>query len=334
MKFRLYIRGLALLLFCSLNPWVVAAPLTERPDVQAFISQMVQQYSFNSQELTRLLDTVQLHEDVVSRKSIPYSAKPWNQYQKFFVNPTRIEDGVKFWQTNQQVLTKVEQAYGVPASVITAILGIETNYGRSPLKYRAIDSLASLAFNYPPRSAYFTKELREFLLLTREQGIDPLSVKSSYDGGLGLPQFMPSSYRAYGVEIDGDKRADLINSIADSIASIANYLKQHGWQPKGYIAVPFQTSVKTQWPYQTIPPQLTIAQLLKEDVHPIVSIRPSERANRLSFPGEDKLEHWLIFNNFYVITHYNTSPMYALAVYQLSKQLSIRYQQEKINEKL
>ncbi|MDF2866560.1 MAG: mltB 2 [Gammaproteobacteria bacterium] len=321
------------LLACSFNSWVRAAPLAERADVQAFIQQMVSQYQFDERELTKLFNTVQLHTDVVARKSVPYNARPWYQYEKLFVNPERIEQGVKFWHTHHQVLTEVEKNYGVPASVIIAILGIETSYGRAPLNYRAIDSLATLAFNYPPRAPYFTKELREFLLLTREQGIDPLTIKSSYDGGLGLPQFMPSSYRAYGVEIDGNKRGDLMNSVPDSIGSIANYLKIHGWQPGGYIAIPSQATKIKEWPYRRVAPQHSLKELIQEGIQPIPSVKTTERANVLALAGEQGPEHWLIFNNFYAITRYNTSPMYALAVYKLSQQLTARYKQELLHEK-
>lgn len=322
------------LLACSFSGWAKAAALTERADVQSFIQQMVNQYQFNERDLIKLFNAVELHTNVVAHKSIPYSARPWYLYEKQFVNAERIKQGLNFWRAHHKILTKVEKAYGVPASIIVAILGIETNYGNAPLKYRAIDSLASLAFNYPPRAPYFTKELREFLLLTREQALDPLSINSSYDGGLGLPQFMPSSYRAYGVEIDGKKGVDLINSIPDSIASIANYLKIHGWKPGGTIAHPAQVDTIKERPYRRIEPQYSLKELIKEGIRPIPPFQTAERANVMALSGEHGPEYWLIFNNFYAITRYNTSPMYALAVYKLSQQLSIRYKQERLHEKL
>ncbi len=322
------------LLACSFSSWVNAAPLAERADVQAFIQQMVNQYQFNERDLIKLFNAVQLHTDVVARKSVPYSARPWHLYEKQFVNAERVEQGLKFWRAHHQVLSKVEKAYGVPASIIIAILGVETNYGNAPLKYRAIDSLATLAFDYPPRAPYFTKELREFLLLMREQGLDPLAINSSYDGGLGLPQFMPSSYRAYGVEIDGKKGADLINSIPDSIGSIANYLKIHGWQPGGTIAHPAKAATIKEWPYRRIEPQYSLKELIKAGIRPVSPLQTTERANVIALAGEKGPEHWLVFNNFYAITRYNTSPMYALAVYKLSQQLTTRYKQERLHEKL
>lgn len=310
------------------------ASLLTRPEVQAFLREMVIKYQFDENQLQQLFSKIELRADVAAKKAIPYSAKPWYQYEKSFVNPSHINEGLNFWRTHSKVLQQVEDTYGIPAGVIVAIFGVESSYGRSKLKYRAIDSLATLAFNASPRANYFSRELREFLLLTREQNLDPLSVKSSYDGGLGLPQFMPSSYRHYAVKIDGDNHSDLFTSIPDSIGSIANYLRQNGWQPGGMIALPAMTKEAKEWPYARVQPQYTLPEISRQGVYPLTPVNTTERANILTMAGEAAPQHWLIFNNFYAITRYNSSPMYALVVYQLSQQLTQRYKQETSYEEI
>jgi membrane-bound lytic murein transglycosylase B len=328
MKKLRYLTCLILLIVGQLGFCATAPLLTSRPDVQAFINMMVKDYHFNPQALNQVFAQVQINPQIIATMTAPYEAKPWAIYQKLFVNEQRIEEGIKFWKEHDKLLAAIEKQYGVPAHIILAILGIETHYGQAKFKYRAIDSLATLAFDYPPRSKYFTKELREYLLLTREQQLDPLALPSSYAGALGMAQFMPSSYRAYSVNFNHPNKPNLFNSTADNIASVANYLKVNGWRPGEAITTPAKIKGTFSLGPTVIKPQYPLYELMQKGIYPSDKQPTNQLASVLTLANQD-LEHWLVFNNFYVITRYNKSPLYAMAVYQLSQELAARYKQEK-----
>lgn len=202
----------------------------DKQDMQRFIDEMANQHKFKRSELQELLDNARIHQSILNAISRPAEAKPWYKYRTIFLNPARIKGGVKFWNDNAITLKKASQRYGVPPEVMVAIIGVETRYGRHKGSFPVIDSLATLAFAYPPRSKFFRGELKEFLLMTREEKINPLKQMGSYAGAMGMPQFISSSFRNYAVDFDGDGFRDLWNNPADAIGSVANYFKRHGWK--------------------------------------------------------------------------------------------------------
>jgi membrane-bound lytic murein transglycosylase B len=242
-------------------------------------------------------------------------ATPWCAYRAIFLTPEKVKQGVKFWQKHAETLATVEQQYGVPAEIIVAIIGVETQYGKNKGSYRVIDALTNLAFDYPRRSKYFCGELEEYLLLTREQSLDPLEPVGSYAGAIGQPQFMPSSYRRYGIDFSGSHHADLCNNSADAIASVANYFKAHGWKTGEPVAMR-ANEARAQ----------SSSAVYKEVLEPRdkrATKLPLERRRVLAtfmiFETDSAPQYWLGFHNFYVITRYNSSAYYAMAVYQLSQ---------------
>lgn len=294
-----------------------------RPDVSGFIDRMVMDHAFDRDGLAGLLDQVAPREDIIAAISRPAESKPWYKYRPIFLTPERIRQGAEFMAANAGALARAETVYGVAPEIVTAIIGVETFYGRQAGGYRVIDALSTLAFDYPPRSAFFLGELEQYLLLTREEGIDPLTIKGSYAGAMGKPQFMPSSYRHYAVDFDGDRKRDLWNNTDDAIGSVARYLNEHGWQPHQSVASPAGVEGDGYQAYldQGLLPAATLAELRKSGVTPEAPLPEDLPAALIRLEGENAPEYWLGFKNFYVITRYNRSPLYAMAVYQLSEEI-------------
>ena len=290
--------------------------------LQAFIEHMSVTHQFDRSELSDLFEAVEIKDDILKKISTPAEGLPWYKYRKIFMTDARIDGGVKFWQENEQALSAVQQQYGVPAEIITAIIGVETAYGQNTGKYRVIDALSTLAFAYPPRSKFFLKELEDFLLLCKEGQINPLEPTGSYAGAMGMPQFMPSSYRAYAVDFDNNGRPDIWHSNSDVIASVGNYFVRHGWHKEQLIAEPITNNKEKGGITDSLKPNLRIAQL-QSFAETISKLLPSEtKVKLLSFKQEHAEELWATLENFYVITRYNHSPLYAMAVYQLSQAIS------------
>jgi membrane-bound lytic murein transglycosylase B len=294
--------------------------------VNVFINRMVATYGFDKKELNELFQAVEIKEDIIKKISSPAEAMPWYKYRKIFMTDARINGGVKFWQENQSTLIVVEKQTGVPAEIIIAIIGVETAYGQKTGSYRVIDALATLAFAYPPRSKFFLGELESFLLLCREEHLNSLMPIGSYAGAMGMPQFMPSSYRSYAVDFDGDGHRDIWHNDSDVIASVANYFIKHQWQPGKAVAFPASATGKH---YKTalnseLKPDLRVDQLELLNLKISRPLPFNTKVKLLSFeqeafgqkPGE---ELWVGLDNFYVITRYNHSPLYAMVVYQLSQ---------------
>ena len=206
------------------------AQAADLPGIPAFIDEMVAKHQFKREELQLAFRRAEYRTDVIDSITKPAILKPWVEYRPYFVNPQRIEGGVQFWKKYSAALKRAEQKYGVPQEIIIGILGVETIYGRNAGRYLALDALTTLAFDYPRRAEFFRDELEQYLLLAREQGFDLMGIQSSYAGALGIPQFMPSSYRRYAVDYNGNGKIDLMNEPEDAIGSVANYLKQYGWQ--------------------------------------------------------------------------------------------------------
>ena len=288
-----------------------------------FIGQMVSEHQFNAAELVDLFDKVELNETIIQRISKPSEAMPWYKYRKIFLKQPRIKAGVEFWQDHDETLAKVEQEMGIPAAIIVAIIGVETQYGQHTGKFRVIDALSTLAFAYPPRSQFFSKELREFLLLCRDGQIDPLTPTGSYAGAMGMPQFMPSSYTSYAIDFDRDNQRDIWHNPDDVIASVGQYFAKHGWkkgQPVAFhLCDKIHKTVKTE---PSLKEDLSLIKCNSENPNISKPLLSTKKAKIIAFEQENGEEIWAALENFYVITRYNHSPLYAMAVYQLSLAIS------------
>lgn len=296
---------------------------SQRADVQGFMLQMHRQHGFEQTKLCTIFSEVKPQPSIVKTITKPQEGKttPWYTYRAIFITPARAKEGARFWHEHEKVLAKVSKQYGVPAEIIVAIIGIETRYGQNEGDFRVIDALTNLAFDYPRRSDYFRSELEQYLLLTREQHLDPLEPTGSYAGAIGEPQFMPSSYRRYGIDFSGGHHADLCHNPADAIASVGNYFHQHGWKTGEAVAVRVKVTSDDVTPFitQKLKPVWSLKELTKHGITPESAIVTPDRAVFMSFEGKTATEYWLGFTNFYVITRYNSSRYYAMAVYQLAQ---------------
>ncbi|RLA01153.1 MAG: lytic murein transglycosylase B [Gammaproteobacteria bacterium] len=302
---------------------VVADPdLTGLAD---FIEQMQSQHGFSEVELEKVFADVEVKQSIIKAISRPAEkSKPWYEYRKIFLGSSRIDGGVKFWNKHADSLAKAEQKYGVPAKIIVAILGVETKYGGNVGGYRVVDALSTLAFEYPPRSKFFKSELENFLLLTRDEGMSPLAAKGSYAGAMGLPQFMPSSYRHYAVDFDGDGHTDIWTNPNDAIGSIANYLKVHGWISGESIVHRTTVKGKSYLPLveKGMKPSIERETLKSVDISLQKLPDGTDLLALIELEQENGPEFWLARQNFYSITRYNHSTMYAMAVTQLGEEIS------------
>lgn len=298
--------------------------LLQQADTRIFIEQLIKHDQFNRQDVVNALKQAQYQPKIVELMERPYEKKDWDIYRDLFLTQERVNEGLVFWKENQSILAAVEKQYGVPAEIIVAILGVETRYGKRQGDYRVLDALATLAFYYPKRSAYFSKELREYFLLCREHHVPITTYIGSYAGAIGQPQFMPSNYREYAIDYTSKGHRDLINNKQDVIASVANFFKEHGWQTGQMITTQAQI---TGWRYRKINTNTkqvayAVKQLAREGVRPLNGGNKTPNyAGLIELPTAKGPEYWLAYPNFYAITRYNSSPQYALAVYLLSQQI-------------
>ena len=298
--------------------------LLHRKDVQHFMNKMVRQYHFDRRQLIAIMKEAQYQPQIIESMEKPYEKKTWDVYKELFLTPDRVQAGVDYWKANQKSLERAEKEFGVPANVIVAIIGVETLYGKHQGNYRVLDALTTLAFHYPKRSDFFTKELGEYLLLCRERGISATELKGSYAGAMGKPQFMPSSYRYYAVDFTGNGKRDLINEDSDVIGSVANYFHKHGWKMNEGVA---QLAKVSGTHYQTLTKNSKAAdyafkRIVEAGVQPVsAAVKHPAKAGVIELTTRNGQEYWVAYPNFYVITHYNTSPQYALVVYIFSQQL-------------
>lgn len=313
--------------------------LTERADVKAFMQMMVKKHHFDSAQLKSWLSKAKIQPAILTSIAKPAEKLTWERYQPIFITPKRIDEGVVFWQQNKTALAKAEKEYGVPAEVIVAIIGVETFYGKHAGQYSVLDSLVTLGFDYPPRSKFFLSELEEFLLLAREEKWDPTQIKGSYAGAMGKPQFIASSYRRYAIDFNKKGKRDLLNNVDDAIGSVANYFKVHGWKKDGPIAVPAKVKgpqFKDVVANSTNPkPERSLQQLSQMGISvgqgAGLDIKKSGALPfaLIALEGKTGPEYWLGAQNFYVITRYNHSNLYAMAVYTLSEKIKTAYKNEK-----
>lgn len=302
-------------------------PFVDEPAVLEFARDMEQGHGFNTAELLGQIARTQPNARVLQLIQPPSSPqqRSWERYRPRFLNERRIERGVRFWQENQDTLVRARTFYGVPEEVIVAIIGVETEYGRNTGGFSVLEALATLAFHYPRRAEFFRTELEQFLLLARENQLDPLAVKGSFAGAIGIPQFMPGSQRRYAIDFDGDQRIDLSGSVDDAIGSVARFLEQHGWQTDQPVAVPATVAGEPDPELLAagIRPSLRIDQLASQGIMAAASPTATVTLVDLVSPGK-VTEYWLGFDNFYVITRYNRSSFYAMSVFQLSQAIRQR----------
>ncbi len=296
-----------------------AGPL-DGAQVERFIADMQRAHAFDAGALRDMFRHAVRLDSVLAAMSKPAEIKPWYAYRPIFITPERIKAGTEFWATHAATLEAASRGYGVPSAVICAIIGVETFYGRNTGSHRVVDALATLAFHFPSRGEFFRRELEQYLLLAREESVEPLSLKGSYAGAMGLPQFIPSSYRAYAIDFDHDGHRNIWSDPADAIGSVANYLQRHGWQPAQPIALPAVTSqANGALASPTVELGHTLGDFAAAGARPVAAADPALKAVLLAFEASttDK-DYWFGLKNFYVITRYNRSPKYALAVAELA----------------
>lgn len=289
----------------------------ERAEIQAFIEETAQEFDLDKQQIADLLGQAETKQAILDAISRPAErVVPWFEYRERFLTERRIQQGADFWTANAKSLEAVRDP--AIAATIAGILGVETSYGRITGRYRVIDALATLAFDYPPRAPFFRGELQQFLLLAREEQVDPRSALGSYAGAMGIPQFIPTSYRKFAIDGDGDGKRDLWSSWEDVISSVANYLRVHGWR-EGEPIVTHATIENTDLSRFDLALALneTVGSLRDKGVEFVTDQPDDAPAMFVVLQGKDGPEYRVGFNNFYVITRYNRSTMYSLAVHEL-----------------
>ncbi len=314
---------LFLMLFC------VPVLAADHPGTDDFVSRAASEYGLSESDVRALLMEAEYKQSIVDAISRPAEGKPWYQYRKIFLTDKRIKGGVKFWKDNKELIEAASEKFGVDEEFIVSIIGVETFYGRITGNYRIIDSLVTLGFYYPQglssdRSPFFSKELMQYIKLASEEGLPASEVTGSYAGAMGMGQFMPSSYREYAVDFDGDGKRDLWRSTPDVVGSVANYLHRHGWeygQPVTRRVIASQDAAFDEISSRGLKPSLTVAEWQEKGFQSSNELPPDLPAAVLKLKEEDRKTYWLTFKNFYVITRYNRSPRYAMAVYDLSQEI-------------
>jgi membrane-bound lytic murein transglycosylase B len=299
----------------------------KRPEIAAFVNEVAARDGFSKKEVRTLLKAAQPQPKIIELMNKPLEkAAPWFEYRDHFLTPERIDEGVQFWVEHRDSLERIAAQYQVPPEYIVAILGVETKYGRVLGKFRVLDSLSTLAFDYPPRQAFFRSELEQFLILARENKLDPLTLVGSYAGAIGAPQFMPSSYRRYAVDADGDSKRDLWGDWDDVIASVANYLREKGWTPGDPVLT--EATLEPDPSFQIDPHNLelneTVASLASRGVRLELDLPADTPVVLISAEQRDGPAYRVGFHNFYVISRYNASARYVMAVHDLAQAVAQR----------
>lgn len=332
MQFKLFRTCLVLIALVSslLTSVSVFADYSQHPAAVPFVERLVTEHGFEKSYVVNILKQAEKQQKILDAISRPAEKTlEWKEYKNIFLGEDRIKQGAVFWRENRETLAKASKEFGVPEEIIVAIIGVETRYGRHKGGYRVIDALTTLGFDYEPRAKFFVSELEHFFLLTREQKQDPLKPMGSYAGAMGYGQFIPSSYRNFAVDYDGDELADIWENPVDAIGSVANYFSKHGWQEGGTVLgrTRISSSYNQDILNDSARPSLTVKELKSHGFDPVSSeTGDEEKAVALMYEGVYGKEFWLGYNNFYVITRYNRSRLYAMAVWQLSR--LVRYEYE------
>ncbi len=336
----------ALLVFASC---IAAGEYSDRTDVDEFVTVMVNDHGFDESEVRSVLDQAVYQQSIIDAITRPAEKKPWIAYREIFVTPTRIDDGVQFAQENWETLKKAEEEFGVPVEVIVAIIGVETNYGRNMGRYRVLDALTTLGFDYPARAKFFRGQLEEFLILSCEERINPFDhdaacqreeaggtfdssiaigdLVGSYAGAMGYGQFIPSSYRNFAIDYDGDGARDIWGNVVDAIGSVAAYFKDHGWEAGEPVIAQVGLNATEQsidaLANSSLIPTKTVGEWKALGVD-TQDDRDNEYASIFRFETESAVHYFLGYHNFYVITRYNISRLYAKAVVEIAEAISAR----------
>jgi len=325
---------IALLLVC-LSPHAAVAGAhgkgyAARPEVRSFVADMVEKHGFSRDELDRVFSVARPQRSILRAMLAPAESqqRSWQAYRTIFLTPERIQAGVRFREANDEALARAAALYGVPAEIIVAIIGVETAYGRNTGNYRVIDALSTLAFDFPKRADFFRNELEQYLLYAREEGFEATGLRGSYAGAFGIPQFMPGTYRRFAVDFDGDGRRDLSHSAADAVGSVANFLKEHGWQAGQPIAVPAQVSGEGYHALieAGVKPTLPVEQLGELGIAVAEPLPSSALCTLIELQSSGQSPEYRVgLENFYVLTRYNRSSLYALAVQELALAVEEEY---------
>jgi membrane-bound lytic murein transglycosylase B len=303
-------------------PSVTDPAIPREQRIAAFVDYTAQTYGVDRQRIRDTLAQAVYKQSIIDAINRPAEAvKPWSDYRKIFLTPARIDGGVAFYRENRDALDRIAAQTGVPAEYVVAIMGVETSYGRNTGSYRVLDALYTLAFDHPRRAPFFAGELAQLFALTaQEPQLDLLALKGSYAGAMGMGQFMPSSYRLWAKDGDLDGRRDLLSHRPDVFASIANYFVVHGWERGGpVVAQAMLDPYKKEWVPENLEPVHRLKELAERGYRPMAGQPVAEGATVVGLDGDAGREYWLGYRNYYVITRYNHSPMYALAVHQLAQ---------------
>ena len=299
-----------------------AVEVDHYPDLVQLIDKMHQQHGFSKATLRAWFGQAQIVPEILEAISRPREDLPWHEYKKLFVTEERTARGVEYWKDHAETLHRAQRDFGVEPEVIVAIIGIETRYGKNTGRHPVLNALTTLSFEYPRRSEFFRKELEQYLLLVRELDVDPLKILGSYAGAMGTAQFMPSSYRRYGIDFDNDGRRDLLGNSEDAIGSVANYLKQHGWRPGEDITRDLSLE---DWLHVLIRNLSSSTPSNNSPNAPPAATVAPEAAPVITLEGEDGPIYRFGYTNFNVIMRYNVSKRYAMAAYELSQNIRKRY---------
>jgi len=294
-------------------------------DRSKFVDEMVQQHGFERSYVQGVVGEAETMQSILDAMSRPAEkVKPWHEYREIFITDRRINEGVDFWNAKRANLERASEATGVPVEMIAGIVGVETYYGRITGSYRVIDALATLGFDYPPRAKFFRKQLVEYFLLAREEQLDMYEVKGSYAGAMGPPQFIPSSYRAYAVDGDGDGRRDLLSNWDDILMSVGNYFKAHKWKTGEDVVLraTLKNGAAAPTSENNLKADKTLGEMRALGLEFDSALGDETPANLIVLEGKEGPEYWIGLHNFYVITRYNHSVMYGLAAWQLGDALA------------
>ncbi|BBB25019.1 lytic murein transglycosylase B [Amphritea japonica] len=305
----------------------VAHGYGDHPRAQQFISDMGKE-GFDEGEIRTILRSAERQESILKAISRPAEKRlNWGEYRNIFLKDKRINQGVEFWKKHKETLQRAEAKYGVPAEIIVAIIGVETRYGRNMGSYRVIDSLATLGFDYPPRGKFFKGQLKEYFYLLRDENVDPFSLKGSYAGAMGFGQFIPSSFRSFAVDFDGDGKKDIWNNPVDAIGSVANYFNAHGWKADAPVRsnVVMRKVADETWINAALKPEITLNEWSQRGIKTRQGLNLDDKATLLRLESKGEFQHWFGLHNFYVITRYNHSRLYAMAVYELSQAVAKKH---------
>lgn len=323
--------GLAAFLLAGITQgsWVQAntanADYAERPEVKQFVAEFARKHNKHPDWALDIIRQGKYQQSIIDAISKPAErVLTWGDYRRIFIEPKRLEQGLAFWREHRELVESAAKQYQVAPEMILAIMGIETRYGRVAGNHKVIDALLTLGFDYPPRAPFFKGQLEQFLLLLDEQKMNPAELKGSYAGAMGYGQFIAGSYRAYAVDGDADGKIDIWQNKADAVASVANYFARHGWKEGGLVAIQLtEQNIDKNLASKALKPEQTVAQWRKAGVKIQPEIAGDIKATLMVLETPQGTEYWLGFDNFYAITRYNHSHLYAMAAYQFSQLLRL-----------